>query len=149
MTTSEATLHPRIVAGIDGSESSLDALQWAARQAQLTGSTLDVITTWDWPANIGWSLQLPEGYDPVAGAQDVLDTALEPIRKTYPEVDIQTHAIEGHPAPALVEASRDADLLVVGSRGRGKFAGMLLGSVSAYCVTNARCPVTVVRDRQE
>jgi nucleotide-binding universal stress UspA family protein len=147
MTTSDATVHHRIVAGIDGSESSLDALQWAARQAQLTGSTLEVITTWDWPVDVGWSVPLPEDYDPAAGAQDVLDHALEPIRKAYPDVDIQPRPVEGHPAPALVEASQEADLLVIGSRGRGKFAGMLLGSVSQYCVTNAHCAVTVVRDK--
>jgi nucleotide-binding universal stress UspA family protein len=53
---------------------------------------------------------------------------------------------EGHPAPLLVEASRGAALLVVGSRGHGEFAGMLLGSVSEHCVSNAHSPVVVVRD---
>ncbi len=146
MTASEATSQHRIVTGIDGSDSSLEALQWAARQAQLTGATLEVITTWDWPTSWGWTVPLPEGYDPVADAQAVLDAAVEPVRKAYPEVDVQTQALEGHPAPALVSASRAADLLVVGSRGHGQFAGMLLGSVSEYCVRNAECPVTVVRE---
>ncbi len=146
MTASEATSRHHIVAGIDGSDPSLEALQWAARQAQLTGATLDVITTWDWPTNWGWTMPLPEGYDPVADARAVLDAAVEPIRKAYPELEVQTQALEGHPAPALVSASRTADLLVIGSRGHGQFAGMLLGSVSEYCVRNAECPVTVVRE---
>jgi nucleotide-binding universal stress UspA family protein len=136
------------VAGIDGSESSIEALHWAAGQAQLTGSTLEVITTWDWPANLGWAVALPEGYDPAADARAMLEAAVEPIRKAYPGVDIQTQAVEGHPSPALVAASETADLLVVGSRGHGQFAGMLLGSVSEHCVRNAHCPVTVVRERK-
>jgi nucleotide-binding universal stress UspA family protein len=148
VTASEPTLEHHIVAGIDGSESSIEALQWAARQAQVTGATLEVITTWDWPTSWGWTMPLPEDYDPVADAQAVLDSAVEPIRKAYPGVDVQTRAIEGHPAPALVAASSAADLLVVGSRGHGQFAGMLLGSVSEYCVRNANCPVTVVRERK-
>jgi nucleotide-binding universal stress UspA family protein len=146
VTASEATPQHHIVAGIDGSDSSLQALQWAARQAQLTGGVLEVITTWEWPTNWGWNTALPEGYDPVADAGAVLDAAVEPIRKAYPELDIETRVLEGHPAPALVAASRTADLLVVGSRGHGQFAGMLLGSVSEYCVRNADCPVTVVRE---
>jgi nucleotide-binding universal stress UspA family protein len=55
--------------------------------------------------------------------------------------------IEGHPAPALIEASRGADLFVLGSRGHGEFVGMLLGSVSEHCVTHAHCPVLVLRDQ--
>jgi nucleotide-binding universal stress UspA family protein len=146
VTAGETTLRHHIVAGIDGSDSSIQALRWAAGQAQLTGATLEVITTWDWPTNWGWSAPLPEGYDPVADARAVLDAAVEPIRLAYPGVEIETRALEGHPAPALVAASRTADLLVVGSRGHGQFAGMLLGSVSEYCVRNADCPVTVVRE---
>jgi nucleotide-binding universal stress UspA family protein len=145
--TTDPTLQQRVVAGVDGSTSSIEALQWAARQAHLTGATLEVITTWDWPRNWGWMTPLPENYDPEADARAVLDSAIEPMRSAYPDIEIQTRAIEGHPAPALVAASRDADLLVVGSRGHGAFRGMLLGSVSEHCVTNAHCPVTVVRER--
>lgn len=60
---------------------------------------------------------------------------------------VQTEIAYGHPAQVLVDATRDADLLVVGHRGHGAFTGMLLGSVSMYCVTNAACPVVVVRGR--
>ena len=147
MTSNEPTLQHRIVTGIDGSKSSIEALEWAARQAHLTGATLDVITTWDWPPNLGWSVPIPEDYDPAADAKVVLESALEPIRQAYPDLHVEAQAAEGHPAPVLVAASRDADLLVIGSRGRGAFAGMLLGSVSEHCVNHAHCAVTVVRDR--
>jgi nucleotide-binding universal stress UspA family protein len=58
---------------------------------------------------------------------------------------MHTHIVEGHPAPTLVEASHEADLLVVGCKGYGEFAGMLLGSVSEYCAHHARCPVVIIR----
>jgi nucleotide-binding universal stress UspA family protein len=135
----------RIVVGIDGSETSVEALAWAARQAELTDASLDVVVTWEWPTSYGWSLPFPTGYDPAADAQRLLDSALADIGPAHPDVDIQTRVVEGHPAPVLVELSKGADLLVVGSRGHGEFSGMLLGSVSEHCVTNAHCPVLVLR----
>jgi nucleotide-binding universal stress UspA family protein len=135
----------RIVVGVDGSESSLRALDWAARQAELTGGSLDAIMTWEWPANYGWAPPYPSDWNPAAEAAKVLDQAIEPLRGAHPKVAISSRVVEGHPAPVLVDASRKAQLLVVGSRGHGEFAGMLLGSVSEHCVTNAHCPVVVVR----
>jgi nucleotide-binding universal stress UspA family protein len=138
----------RIVVGIDGSDDSKAALEWAAHQAELTGSTLEAVTTWAWPAAFGVAFAyLPADYNPSADAQKVLDDALAPLREAHPDLSIGTVIAEGHAAPVLVEASRGADLLVVGSRGHGEFAGMLLGSVSEHCVTNAHCPVLVFRDR--
>lgn len=135
----------RIVVGVDGSSSSRAALSWAVRQAQLTGSRLQIVTTWDWPINFGWTAAFPPDYDPAADASKMLDATAEALRSSDPSVEIRTLVVEGHPAPALVEASVGADLLVVGSRGHGQFAGMLLGSVSEHCVTNAHCPVLVMR----
>ena len=77
----------------------------------------------------------------------MLNDVLKPVRAAHPGISIDPSVIEGHPAPLLVKASSGADLLVVGSRGHGEFAGMLLGSVSEHCVTNAHCPVLVLRDR--
>ncbi len=136
----------RIVVGVDGSRSSVAALHWAARQARLTGSTIEAVTTWEWPTTFGVAFSLPTGYDPVADAQKVLDRALDPVRGTYPDVTFIPIVMEGHPAPALVEASRGAELLVVGSRGYREYTGILLGSVSEHCVTTAHCPVLVFRD---
>jgi nucleotide-binding universal stress UspA family protein len=138
----------RIVVGIDGSTNSTAALEWAARQAELTGCTLEVITTWEWPVAFGVAFSyVPPDYNPSADAQQILDSSLVPTREAHPDLSIQTVVAEGHPAPILVEASRGADLLVVGSRGHGEFSGMLLGSVSEHCVTNASCPVLVFRDQ--
>ena len=142
----EAQEH-RIVVGVDGSKSSVDALAWAAQQAQFTGAVLEVITTWEWPTSFGFGLIVPEGWNPSQDAQKVLDDALEPVGGAHPGITVRPRIIEGHPAAVLVAASEGADLLVVGCRGHGEFAGMLLGSVSEHCVTNAHCPVVVLRGR--
>jgi nucleotide-binding universal stress UspA family protein len=136
----------RIVVGVDGSKSSARALSWAVQQAELTGAVLEVVTTWEWPTSYGWGLVIPEGWSPTDDAQKVLDEALGSLAEAHPGVTIRPVIIEGHPAPVLVHESEGADLLVVGSRGHGEFAGMLLGSVSEHCVTNAHCPVLVLRD---
>ena len=135
----------RIVVGIDGSESSVAALAWAASQAELTGSSLDAVISWEWPNAYGNAYYLPDDYDPATDAHKVLDDAIEKVRGTYPDVTIRAVVVEGHPAPALVKASLGADLLVVGSRGRGEFSGMVLGSVSDYCTHHVSCPITIVR----
>ena len=134
----------RIVVGIDGSEPSLAALRWAARQAELTGSRLEVMVAWKWPINYGWVAAIPSDYDPADDAQKTLEGAVSKARIEHPTLDIRPMVVEGHPAPALVHASQGAELLVVGSRGHGEFAGMLLGSVSEHCVANAHCPVLVL-----
>ena len=106
---------------------------------------LEVVTTWEWPTNYGWAVPFPNGWDPRSDAQKVQDDGVEPVRRAHPSVKVRSRIVEGHPAPVLVEASQGAELLVVGSRGHGEFAGMLLGSVSEHCVTNAHCPVLVLR----
>jgi nucleotide-binding universal stress UspA family protein len=135
----------RIVVGIDGSAASKEALLWAARQAELTHESLEIITTWDWPPTYGWAIPFPDGFDPENGVQTMVEKAASDVRTRYPDIGITTRALQGHPAPILVEASKGADLLVVGSRGHGEFVGMLIGSVSEYCTTNAHCPVLVHR----
>ena len=135
----------RIVVGIDGSAASIGALDWAGRQASLTHSTLEMIMTWDWPTTYGWAMYFPEGYNPSEGMPEILSKAADDLHAKYPDIDISFRVVQGHPAPVLVEASKGADLLVVGSRGHGEFVGMLIGSVSEYCATNAQCPVLVHR----
>lgn len=77
----------------------------------------------------------------------MLEPILASLRVKHPHVVLEYKIIEGHPAPVLVAESREADLLVVGSRGHGEFIGMLIGSTSEHCVTNASCPVVVFRER--
>lgn len=135
----------RIVVGIDGSPSSLDALSWAARQAELTGAGLEVVTTWEWPSSYGWAVPVPDDFDPEGDIRGTLETALAPLRAAHSGVGVEGRVVRGHPAPILVEASKGADLLVVGSRGHGEFVGMVIGSVSEYCAEHAHCPVLVHR----
>jgi nucleotide-binding universal stress UspA family protein len=146
MTAEPSSDTGRIVAGFDGADSSLHALSWAARQAVLTDSTLEVVMTWEWPSSYGWAVPIPDDFDPEADTRKVLDAAIAGAQAEYPGLKVEGRLINGHPAPVLVEASKGADLLVVGSRGHGEFVGMLIGSVSEYCVTNAHCPVLVHRE---
>ena len=135
----------RIVVGLDGSESSLDALSWAVQQAERTSAGLEVLMSWEWPSSYGWAVPVPEDFDPESDISRTLETALAPVRTANPGLSIDARVVRGHPAPVLVEASKGADLLVVGSRGHGEFMGMVIGSVSEFCVAHAHCPVLVHR----
>jgi nucleotide-binding universal stress UspA family protein len=90
---------------------------------------------------------LPQDYDPAADAQSLVDEAMATVRDAHPDVVVRSFVAEGHPAPVLEDASRAADLLVLGCRGHREFPGMLLGSVSMHCVLHAHCPVVVVHQR--
>jgi nucleotide-binding universal stress UspA family protein len=79
----------------------------------------------------------------------MLESIVQPVADSHRSVTLENRIVEGHPAEALVEASRHADLLVVGSRGHGAFSGMLLGSVSQHCATHAASPVVIYRDRPD
>jgi len=144
MTGTNEPQRPKIVAGIDGSPSSLSALEWAARQADLTGSALFVVATWHLPSGYAVAA-FNDDYDPAADVQRVLDDSLPPIQQRYGTLRVTGQVIEGYPGPALVDASRDADLLVVGSRGHSELAEVMLGSVGMHCATHAHCPVLVYR----
>ena len=91
----------------------------------------------------------PPEFDPAGDARRLLETTVAETLGEDPGLEIELVVAEGHAAPVLVEAAKGADLLVVGSRGHGGFAGMLLGSVSEHCVHHASCPVIVVRDGHE
>jgi nucleotide-binding universal stress UspA family protein len=139
-----------IVAGIDGSDASVAAARWAAQQASLTGSRLEVVSAWQGPGSwgISWAsaIPIPTDYDPVGDTQSMVDEVIGSLGPDFPTVTIDGRVAEGHPAEVLVEASRHADLLVVGSRGHGEFTGMLIGSVSQHCAANAKCSVVIVRE---
>ena len=139
----------RIVVGLDGSPQSLSALEWAAHQAELTGFVVEVVMTWEWPIEYGWAFLPGSDYVPTARPQAILDQAIGVFQKKHPTVTFHPSLIEGHAASALVSASQGAEVLVVGSRGHGAFAGMLLGSVSQHCVAKARCPVLVLHNDAE
>ncbi|HZT67067.1 MAG TPA: universal stress protein [Acidimicrobiales bacterium] len=136
----------RIVVGVDGSEVSMRALEWAVGQCRLTGARLRAVTAWQLPVVYGYPVPFPEGYDPAAEAERALAAAVGTALGSSPDIEVDRVVGEGPAAQLLIEQSKDADLLVVGSRGHGAFAGMLLGSVSEHCVRHATCPVLVVRD---
>jgi nucleotide-binding universal stress UspA family protein len=139
----------RIVVGVDGSSSSAGALAWAVRQAKFTGLGLDAVTTWSVPASAAVSGGLPENFDPAGDAEHALIDAVAAVRAANPDVDLRTVEIEGAAGPSLVDYAAEAELLVIGSRGHGFVAGLLLSSVSEYCVSHAHCPVLVLREPAE
>ena len=134
----------KVVVGIDGSPPSRAALEYAAEEASLLQADLEVVMAWDWPMAYARTPLFHES-DPVGGERKDFEAAVARILKSHPEVAVTTVFTQGHPAKTLVEASKGADLLVVGSRGYGAFVGMLLGSVSQHCATHAHCPVFIHR----
>ncbi len=140
MTGDQQIEQRRIVAGVDGSPWSKAALAWAVRQAELTGAVVEAVTAWELPATSGLDPQLYLDY-PAAAARMLT----EAIAEAGSRVAVHPRVKPGHPAEVLVEASAGAELLVVGSRGHGKFMGALLGSVSLHCLHHAHCPVVVIR----
>jgi nucleotide-binding universal stress UspA family protein len=139
-----------IVVGVDGSDPSRAALRWAYDEASNHGAALTVVTAWHLPPLPQippYGSLPPEGYfdQPKQNALDLLDGLTAGLGDKTPRVDVRTVVEEGNPVQVLIEQSARADLLVVGSRGHGGFAGMLLGSVSHHLVAHSKCPVVVVR----
>ena len=139
-----------IIVGVDGSENSRIALHWAYGEATHHGASLTAVTAWHRPALFmapPYGSLPPEGYEtqPKDDALAMLERFTAELTPTTPAVDVRTSIAEGNPAKVLIERSKEADLLVVGARGREGFAGMLLGSVSQHIVAHAECPVVVVR----
>ena len=139
-----------IVVGVDGSKSSRAALSWAYDEATHHGASLTVISTWHPPAlpmTPPYGSLPPEGYvsQPQRDALDLLQKLVADLEERNPAVDVRTAIEQGNPAEVLIERSKESDLMVVGSRGHGGFAGMLLGSVSQHLVAHAECPVVIVR----
>jgi nucleotide-binding universal stress UspA family protein len=138
-----------IVVGVDGSEHGERALDWAIDEAKFRGASLLLLSAWHVPAVVyggpGFAPQLEEPLDKTFEevAEESVTAAAERVRAAG--LEAETSVRQGQAAEVLTEASRSADLLVVGSRGHGGFAGLLLGSVSAQCAHYAMCPVVIVR----
>ena len=134
----------RIVAGIDGSSHSMAALTWAIDEARLRGLGLRIIFAF--PTLVSFfGTTSHEFYPKVESeARTMFDEALA-AAPPMDDLDVERILLPGNPSEILVDASRGASLLVVGSRGRGAFRGMLMGSVSTHAVHQAHCPVVVVR----
>ncbi|WP_018788201.1 universal stress protein [Micromonospora sp. CNB394] len=135
-----------VVVGSDGSESALRALGFAVERAAQRDVPLRVLRAWEPPGD-RW---VPPDFDPeqvAASERAAAEAELAPWRESFPDVPAEIEAVPGSASPLLVEASRSAQLVVVGSRGRGGLRGMLLGSVSQQLIQHSHCPVAVVRER--
>jgi nucleotide-binding universal stress UspA family protein len=149
-----------IVVGVDGSAEAAAALDYAATEAAQRGARVRVVTVsqmhayWEaWTASrVRHGFPPPPPTDFVSMAQQVAQDAVDAFAANHPalagKVEMEIVGVAGHPAAELVAQSREADLLVVGHRGRGAIASTFLGSVGLSCAQHAHCPVTIVRPAQ-
>lgn len=141
-----------IVVGVDHSAGAKEALRFARQEAELRQATLRAVHAWQFGylgvTGIEGSLPAVGGelHEFRAAAAAALDATL---REVIPDAEVERRVVEGAPAAVLLAESRGADLLVVGSRGHGGFAQLLLGSVSQQCAHHAECPVVIVRSRAD
>jgi nucleotide-binding universal stress UspA family protein len=136
------TAERRVVAGVDGSQPSRHALQWAQFMARTLNATIDAVAVWDIPAAMAEAWV--DNWDPEKETAANLHTTLEEVLGSQPLVPVSEIVRRGSAARELVQASQGAQLLVVGSRGHGGFTGLLLGSVSSACAEHAHCPVLII-----
>ncbi len=135
-----------VIVGVDGSDSSVEALRWAVGQAAHNNSHVIAVAAWTWPETWGTAVPFPSNWSPEEDTVAMLDDIVAPISANFPDVHITAKALEGHPKNVLVEASHHADLVVLGDRGHHhKVAEKVLGSVSHYVTTHAAAPVLVHR----
>lgn len=135
-----------IVVGVDGSEASVKALRWAIEEARLRGATVRAVHAWSYPRVSTYHEAAHALAAPLAEqAETILDRVVQEAAEGEHDVEIQRVTVEGPAAAALVEASSEASLLVIGSRGLGGFSGLLLGSVSHQAASHASCAVVIVR----
>jgi nucleotide-binding universal stress UspA family protein len=138
----------QVVVGLDGSEASEPALSYAFAHAAATGCSLTAVHTWWWEPMEGLSQDEPWAGDwtQIASQEETLVAeSLAGWSEKYPDVPVRRRVVRGDPVVELLRESRNARLLVVGSRGRGGFAGLLLGSASRRVLKRATCPVAIVR----
>jgi nucleotide-binding universal stress UspA family protein len=143
----------KIVVGIDGSDAAKDALRWALDEARLRSDEVVAVHAWEAPPVMPEPGPAP-GFDLVAilpeveeAGERLVKTVVEEVVGDDSSVTVESVAIAGPPASVLVDAARDADMLVVGSRGHGGFTALLLGSVSQQLAHHAPCPLVIHRTR--
>jgi len=140
----------RIVVGVDSSATSLKALRWALAEAKLRGSDVELVHAFPRPELVGMMMvvTLPSDDELREASALVISEALEAVGGAD-GVEVSMHVGAGGPASVLVETAKDAEMLVIGSRGLGGFRGMLLGSVTQQVIAHAPCPVVVLTPDQE
>lgn len=142
MNTTHPTRKSRaIVVGVDGSDPSIDALKLAAQLTPLAGDVIRAVTAWQHPAALGFFT--PVDWNPEEQAKLALDRALSAAFQDEPPCPIERRVLHGSAAQVLIDESRQASMVVVGSRGHGGFVGLLLGSVSSAVAERSACPVVI------
>jgi nucleotide-binding universal stress UspA family protein len=149
-TEAAADATPPVVVGVDDEEHSVPALDWAFAEASARGAPLLALHAWWWdePSPLSSPTEQQDGDDEWLAVADSQRLAMSEMvagrREKYPDVEVRIELTRGDTTAVLEQASDDAQLLVVGTRGRGGFSGLLLGSVSARALHHSRCPVVVV-----
>ena len=151
------TAHTGIVVGVDGSSSSAGAVRWAAREATMRNVTLGLVhatppavampSAMVWPASVRTSAEMLESQED--WGRKVIDDAVQIVDETAPALRpdmVSSELLSAAPVPTLVDLSKEAQLVVVGCRGRGALRRGLLGSVSTGLIHHAQCPVAVIHD---
>ena len=135
-----------IIVGVDGSEQSLGALHWAAREARRRSAPLHVVTAYTVPMIGGSTFDVGYAAFDDAAMSRAVEELVADARRRVAELDVEVRSTvqAGDPSGVLVDLSRDAQLLVLGSRGHGGFLGRLLGSVSTAVPAHAHCPVGII-----
>ncbi|HEX4905281.1 MAG TPA: universal stress protein [Acidimicrobiales bacterium] len=137
----------KIVVGVDNSPGARRALEWALDEAALRDATVVAVHAWQLPYVLSTPLgvvSVPVDDDATAEAEAELAAVIDEVAAAHPSTPVERQVVLGSPAAALIEEGADAQLIVVGSRGRGGFAGLLLGSVSHQLAHHAPCPVVIV-----
>jgi nucleotide-binding universal stress UspA family protein len=148
MSTSSAA--KRIVVGVDGSGSSVGALRWAADEARRRGAGLHVVTCWTQPVVLSpTSLATIPATGLERDARELAEKEIANVLgESTEDLDVSVEVIEGPAALRLLEFGNVAEMIVVGSRGRGGFAGLLLGSASQHLAEHAPCPVVIIHSNE-
>ncbi len=142
----------RIVVGIDGSKSGDEALRFAIEEARLRGAALRIVTVWSTPSAAYAGMAYVPTFDLREAEEQAANERLATARALVGDaagIEIETVAVEGQAAGALVAEAEGAELLVVGSRGHGGFTSLLLGSVSQQVAHHAQVPLAIVRAPRE
>lgn len=146
---SPAAITSRVVVAVDGSEHSKRALRWGAHLAALEGAAIEAVIVWEPPITWGYGWTPMSGsWDPWANAEKALTETVDEVFGAHRPADLTLQVVEGYPAQRLMDIAEGATFLVVGSRGRGTFANVTLGSVSMKCSEHATCPVLVVHNTE-
>lgn len=144
----QLTRYNKVVVGVDGSLSANAAMEWAAQEAELRGASLELIHAWNYP-NLGYGGYVAVLEDFEKDAMAVLDDVSNRIKQTHPGLKLITTLVQGPTAQAIMDKAKNADMVVVGSRGRGGFSGLLLGSVGQQLVHHCPTPVVIIHASDE